>query len=123
MNHWYANLLLDCRWLEKRRECLKLDKYTCQGCQKKYPEVTLCVHHLGYVNGFMPWDYPTYMLQTLCLGCHSKVHDGQKPIYFVCHRCGEIRPELEANGRDGKHQWICEGCIKQSLEQEYEQCN
>jgi hypothetical protein len=111
MHNWYANLLLDHRWIKKRKECLGHDKYSCQSCHKSYPKVTLCVHHLGYVTGWMPWDYPLTLLQTLCLECHNKVHAGQKPEYVECHWCKGLALDKEIGGRDEKHEWICEKCI------------
>ena len=114
MQSWYANLLLDHRWLKKRKEAIHHDKYTCQSCRRKYPEVTLCVHHTGYITGWMPWDYPLILLQTLCTSCHEAVHAGQKPIYAKCSRCQKIVPETEITGRDGKREWICEKCIQKS---------
>lgn len=114
MHNWYANLLLDHRWLKKRKEALHHDHYTCQGCRRKSPDVTLCVHHLGYVTGWMPWDYPLTLLQTLCITCHEQVHEGQKPIYALCSRCLQAVPDADIMGRDGKHEWICETCLQKA---------
>ena len=116
MNHWYANLLTDHRWLAKRKERLAVDGYKCLNCSKGLNQVTLVVHHIGYIFGFLPWDYPLNMLATLCIGCHNDVHDGSKPQFFCCHYCKEIAPAEEANGRDGKHEWICEKCIQEEAE-------
>lgn len=118
MNNWYANLLLDSRWIEKRKEQLAIDKYKCMSCGRGYPEVSLCVHHIGYVTGWMPWDYPSSMLQTLCMECHNKQHEGHKPIYAVCHLCGTLTPDEKINGRNGKHEWICEPCILKAIKEE-----
>jgi hypothetical protein len=118
MNNWYANLLLDHRWLAKRREQLAIDRHKCLSCGRRYPEVTLCVHHTGYVPGWLPWDYPSCLLQTLCLECHNRQHEGKKPIYAICHLCKTLKPEEEINGRDEKHEWICETCIRKDIEQE-----
>ena len=112
MDNWYANLLLDHRWLAKRREQLAIDRYKCVPCGRGHPEVSLCVHHIGYVTGWMPWDYPSSLLQTLCLECHNLQHEGQKPIYASCHLCKAITPDEDLNGRNGKHEWICETCIR-----------
>jgi len=70
------------------------------------------VRSIGYVTGWMPWDYPLTLLQTLCLGCHDKVHAGQKPHYIICATCGGLTPDSEANARNGKYEWICEACIQ-----------
>ena len=118
MNNWYANLLLDPRWLKKRREQLAIDKYKCMSCAKGYPEVSLCVHHTQYVTGWMPWDYPTSILQTLCLECHNSQHEGQKTTYEICHLCGTITPSEEINGRNGKREWICETCILKDIKED-----
>lgn len=115
MNNWYANLLLDPRWLAKRKEQLALDRYKCVSCGRGNPDVSLCVHHTTYVTAWMPWDYPSTMLQTLCVGCHNGQHGNSKPIYAVCHLCGTLTPEKDINGRDGKHEWICETCITKSV--------
>lgn len=113
MNQWYANLLLDHRWLAKRKERLKVDGYKCPSCGKSLNQATLVVHHTGYIYGYMPWDYPLEMLQTLCMECHNQVHAGQKPQFFACHYCKKIVASGLANGRDGKHEWICEACIQE----------
>lgn len=114
MNDWYANLLLDSRWLQKRRDQLAIDKYQCISCHQHMRQTTLVVHHIGYVTGWMPWDYPHELLQTLCIHCHAAQHAGIKPIYALCHICGVLTPEELINGRDEKHQWICESCIIKS---------
>ncbi len=118
MNNWYADLLLDHRWLKKRKEQLAIDGYKCLSCGRRNPEVSLCVHHIGYVTGWMPWDYPSSLLQTLCLDCHNGQHSGVKPIYDYCHVCGKLTPDSELNGRDGKHEWICESCILKSIKED-----
>jgi predicted RNA-binding Zn-ribbon protein involved in translation (DUF1610 family) len=64
----------------------------------------------------MPWDYPLTLLQTLCLGCHNEVHAGQKPHYVICITCGGLTPDSKANGRNDKHEWICEDCILKSIQ-------
>lgn len=118
MDNWYANLLLDYRWLKKRKERLAVDGYKCGSCGRKYPEVSLCVHHLGYVTGWMPWDYPLSLLQTLCTECHNQQHAGKESIYAVCHICQSIVPDAEITGRNGKREWICEDCVaKMNMEE------
>jgi DNA-directed RNA polymerase subunit RPC12/RpoP len=110
MSPWYANLLTDPRWHQLRKERLKIDKYRCQICGRGNPDVSLAVHHLEYVTGWMPWDYPLSMLQTLCFAHHEQVHVGQKPVYAECHRCKKRVLDAEVAGRDEKHEWVCEEC-------------
>lgn len=45
---------------------------------KNVPPVKFEVHHLGYVKGKLPWEYPDEWLTTLCSECHHKVHFGDK---------------------------------------------
>ena len=111
MSNWYANLLTDPRWLKLRKERLAIDRYKCQSCGKGYPAVSLAVHHIGYVTGWMPWDYPLSMLQTLCFAHHEEQHAGQRPIYAQCHCCKKIVSEADIMGRFEKHEWICGKCV------------
>lgn len=63
------------QWNKRRSEILKRDNYTCQHCGRTPKDgVELQVHHLTYINGHKPWEYPDYALLTLCKGCHSKEH-------------------------------------------------
>lgn len=67
-------------WREKREEILQRDNYMCQCCGRHASEsVVLHVHHLTYIRGCQPWDYPAYALQTLCAGCHSGEHGHTMP--------------------------------------------
>lgn len=71
----YAKLLLDPRWLAKRKEVLRRDSYTCVQCYKVAGEVILHVHHKVYYWNRDPWDYSNNELETLCAGCHWKEHN------------------------------------------------
>lgn len=67
----YQETLKDERWLNKRKHILYRDKYQCSTCGSKFH---LNVHHLFYVDGVEPWDYPDDTLVTLCQKCHEKWH-------------------------------------------------
>lgn len=69
----YADKLKDPRWQKKRLEVFERDEWRCQSCQDT--ETTLCVHHLRYISGHDPWDYPNELLITLCETCHSEEHE------------------------------------------------
>ncbi len=56
-------------WELKRKERLKIDKYTCQHCKAKNTE--LHVHHLTYKR-FTNEEMSD--LITLCKKCHDAVH-------------------------------------------------
>lgn len=65
----YSKKLKDPRWQKKRLEILERDDWSCQKCSDT--ESTLVVHHRRYIYGKDPWDYPNYMLVTLCESCHE----------------------------------------------------
>lgn len=65
----YSELLKDPRWQRKRLEIMERDNWTCQKCGDK--ENTLHVHHKYYYPDNLPWDYPDYILITLCEECHG----------------------------------------------------
>lgn len=65
----YKELLLDPRWQIKRLEIMQLDAFKCRVCESKTK--TLHVHHLYYISGNDPWDYPNDALVTMCKDCHA----------------------------------------------------
>ena len=65
----YAQKLKDPRWQKKRLEILERDEWNCQICHDN--ESTLVVHHRKYLPNTDPWDYPDYLLVTLCEDCHE----------------------------------------------------
>lgn len=68
----YQEKLKDERWLLKRKEILHRDNFTCKGHNCPSPKQTLLqVHHMDYIPGIEPWDYPNDMLITLCGHCHG----------------------------------------------------
>lgn len=67
----YSEKLKDPRWQKKRLEILSRDNFTCQSCFDKTS--TLHLHHLDYISGNEPWEYPDEYLLTLCENCHKKV--------------------------------------------------
>lgn len=69
----YHEQLQDPRWIEKRKEVLFKDEYTCQRCGAK--NVPLQVHHLVYYEGRKAWEYSNAHLVSLCKKCHYEVHN------------------------------------------------
>jgi hypothetical protein len=72
----YSDKLRDPRWQKKRLEVFERDNFCCQCCFDSGS--TLAVHHLRYITGNEPWDYPNDMLLTLCEGCHNAEYEGMK---------------------------------------------
>lgn len=69
----YSERLKHPMWQRKRLEILERDKFTCTSCLSE--DQTLHVHHLYYVKGAEPWDYPSSSLITLCHECHAADHE------------------------------------------------
>jgi len=68
----YSEKLKDPRWQKKRLEVLQRDDFCCLRCLDS--ESTLAVHHLFYIRGRNPWEYPMWSLETLCESCHDDEH-------------------------------------------------
>ena len=65
----YSEKLKDPRWQKKRLEILQRDDWTCQACADNTKP--LVVHHLQYLQGKEPWQYPSELLVTYCEDCHN----------------------------------------------------
>lgn len=53
----------------------KRDNFTCQKCERQPKDgAILQVHHISYIEGQKPWEYPTTQCLTLCKGCHAREH-------------------------------------------------
>jgi hypothetical protein len=88
-------------WLQYRAEQIKLHGGSCSQCFRSSPEVVLQVHHLKYVEGRLPWDYPYAECKVLCKGCHAQEHGIIKPS-----RDWELIGEDDLGGLDG----VCDYC-------------
>lgn len=51
---------------------MERDGFACCVCHSTHD--TLNVHHLFYMRARVPWDYPDWVLVTLCEFCHSQEH-------------------------------------------------
>lgn len=69
---WYKQQLQTTEWKAKRAEVYARDGYACVDCGED--AVTIDCHHLHYVKGKPPWDYPTGDLVTVCRDCHEERH-------------------------------------------------
>lgn len=68
----YKEQMNDPRWVERSREVMKSDNFTCQLCGKSHTKLN--VHHIRYIKGKDYWDYPDELLMTVCETCHAKIH-------------------------------------------------
>lgn len=69
----YAEKLKNPKWQKKRLEIMERDDWKCQICSSKKNSLT--VHHIRYMSGYEPWNYPESLLITLCENCHDFVHE------------------------------------------------
>lgn len=74
----YSEKLRDPRWQKKRLLILERDEFTCRSCGNS--SKTLHVHHLSYIKGNSPWEYPDKNLLTLCEVCHEVYHSIEKDL-------------------------------------------
>ncbi len=59
-------------WQDKSHRVKTRDNLKCQAFDCSTPNSILQVHHIDYIFGVEPWDYPEDMLITLCQDCHAK---------------------------------------------------
>lgn len=69
----YAEQRLDPRWQKCRLGVLSRYHFTCEGCGAT--DKTLHVHHKYYVSHRLPWEYPDFCFQCLCVDCHSALKE------------------------------------------------
>ena len=86
----YSDKLKDPRWQKKRLEIFERDEFTCQKCGDN--ESTLSVHHLRYIRGKNPWEYPNEKLMTLCESCHSEEYEMMDEV------CGCLIEQIKDKG-------------------------
>jgi len=109
---------------------MQRDGWKCSQCGSETK--TLNVHHVQYLNGHAPWEYPKNYLITLCEDCHAESHGLQiKPEITEAERAAwepeyvpvEL-PELTSRNdveqeKDEMLQFITEVC---ALEHNYFAC-
>jgi hypothetical protein len=66
----YWQRLEDPRWQKLRLEVFNRDDFACRYCGDR--EERLEVHHLYYVSGREPWEYPLGAFKTACKTCHKE---------------------------------------------------
>jgi len=79
----YKEQLQTSAWLRRKYDILFRDNFVCSQCLCDNSECQLEVHHIAYYPNRLAWDYPDYLLVTLCRDCHQKEHDDEniyKPI-------------------------------------------
>lgn len=75
----YKDKLKNPLWQKRRLQIFEKDKWRCKQCGNHESE--LQVHHVDYIPGINPWEYPDDMLITLCHICHNKETGREKLEY------------------------------------------
>lgn len=66
----YMDKLQDPRW-HAFTDLVKSRRATCQKCDDS---MHLQVHHVRYLPGLEPWEYPLSEVLLLCVDCHESIH-------------------------------------------------
>ena len=66
----YSEKLKDPRWKQRRCEIFEAKGNTCTDCAASGDSEPLDVHHLHYLRGHEPWEYPDEYLIPVCRSCH-----------------------------------------------------
>lgn len=76
----YSERLKHPKWQQKRLKIFEKDDWTCQTCGET--ENTLHCHHIDYIHGHDPWDYPDNYFITLCEDCHEAIERAKKRSFI-----------------------------------------
>jgi 5-methylcytosine-specific restriction endonuclease McrA len=76
----YHQQLRTSAWMRKRAEIMQRDNFVCVNCLCDNFETPLEVHHIGYLKRKKAWEYPDYLLVTLCRDCHQAEHDNENIV-------------------------------------------
>lgn len=95
----YAQKLRDVRWKRRRDDLLRQRNYTCCECAQPLTTGTmdLQVHHVVYISGLDPWDYPDELLLVVCPEHHRVRAALEQAIYLEVgqHLATRDIPELQ----------------------------
>lgn len=75
----YTEKLKDPRWQRRKYEIMEAANWRCEHCCRM--EQTLVVHHLLYLRGRQPWEYPNELLICLCNQCHDEKHEAEERLF------------------------------------------
>lgn len=95
----YTQKLRDVRWKRRRDDLLRQRNYTCCKCAQPLTSGTmdLQVHHVVYIPGLAPWDYPDELLLIVCPSYHRERAALEQAIYVEVgkHLATLAIPELQ----------------------------
>lgn len=93
----YGEKLRDVRWKRRRDELLRASSYTCCECTVPLTSGTmdLQVHHVVYIPGLDPWEYPDELMVVVCEHHHRERQAIEQAIYV---KMGEHLAGLTIHG-------------------------
>lgn len=72
----YKKLLRRREWREKRAEVLA-KRPRCETCKRN--SRPLALHHVKYIHGLLPWEYPDNLYKVVCNGgCHREADEDRE---------------------------------------------
>lgn len=77
----YTDWLRHPKWQRKRLEVMQRDGFRCVRCGDEESE--LHVHHMSYIPGRKPWEYPLQNFETICRDCHDLLHQDVQTLRAV----------------------------------------
>lgn len=80
MSKTYKEKLRSVPWQKKRLEVLQEARWRCRECGGEKDE-NLQVHHVMYLPGRDPWDYPDHLLLCLCDYCHVQRQEIELKVF------------------------------------------
>lgn len=87
----YAEKLLDPRWQCRSAAMIRNRGERCQECGQTREESgdRLETHHVIYLRGVEPWEYPDELLRVVCHTCHldRQVEDEEAMVEFARYLC------------------------------------
>lgn len=91
----------DPRWLRFAEEVCNHYGRACRGCGD--PDRGLIVHHLRYVDGLEPWDYPMKLMAVFCYECNIGAHQEEyAEAKITGKRWGWLAQQRERNQKHGQ---------------------
>jgi hypothetical protein len=80
----YSERLADGRWQMFRTNLLNAVNWKCQDCGAEGKEgAWMQIHHIFYLVGKDPWDYPESLLRCVCDSCHELRAPVEQTIFIA----------------------------------------
>ena len=78
MSQPYSKKLQSPKWQRFRLTHCERANWRCEHCCAE--DSQLHVHHMTYLRGREPWDYPAEAIAVVCDRCHAEWHDQEDAL-------------------------------------------